>query len=109
MRLAGLIFLAALPGTAQRAPAVPSQPWVPPAADHAATVRATSGGETRLDPAHVYTLPELVDQAEQHNPDTRVAWEAAKLRASDLRIARSDLLPTLVAVALANTTRQGPL
>ena len=30
-----------------------------------------------IDPDHVYTLPELIDLAELHNPDTRVAWQNA--------------------------------
>ena len=40
-----------------------------------------------MDPAKLYTLPELIDIAEHNNPDTRVAWENAKARAGDLGIA----------------------
>ncbi len=109
MRVSAFILFTAVPALAQHAPATPSQPWVPPRAEVAATARATAGNETKLDPDHEYTLPELVDLAELHNPETRVAWESAKLRASELRIARSDLLPTLVAVGVAKTAREGPL
>ncbi len=59
-----------------------------------------------LDPAKVYTLAELVNIAEQNNPETRVAWENAKARAADLGIAKSTLYPTLAADVLAGTTRQ---
>ena len=52
-----------------------------------------------------YTLAELVDVAEQHNPETRVAWQRAKERAAALGVARSALFPTVAAVAVANTTR----
>jgi outer membrane protein TolC len=56
-----------------------------------------------------YTLAELIDLAQQHNPETRVAWEEAKARAASLGIARSALYPTIAAVALASTIRQAPL
>jgi outer membrane protein len=52
-----------------------------------------------LDPAHRYTLAELVDIAEHNNPRTRVAWELAKQRADQLGIARSAYYPILAALA----------
>lgn len=57
------------------------------------------------DPLKMYTLSELVDIAEQNNPDTRVAWENAKARAADLGISKASLYPTLAALALAQTDR----
>jgi outer membrane protein len=60
-------------------------------------------------PDKIYTLAELIDLAEQHNPETRVAWEAAKAKADQLGIARSSLYPTLTAVALAVTLRTATL
>jgi outer membrane protein TolC len=65
--------------------------------------------ETPIDTGQQYSLPELVDMAERYNPATRVAWEAAKARAGQFEIARGDLLPTLSAVTLAETSRQGVL
>jgi outer membrane protein TolC len=62
-----------------------------------------------VDPAKVYTLAELIDLAEQHNPETRVSWQEAKARAESLGIARSAFYPTLTAVALAATVRQAAL
>ncbi|MGH9560311.1 MAG: TolC family protein, partial [Terracidiphilus sp.] len=56
-----------------------------------------------------YTLAELVDLAEQQNPETRVAWQEAKSRADELGIARSALYPTLTAVALAVSLRTATL
>lgn len=47
--------------------------------------------------------------SEEFNPATRAAWEAAMLRAQYLRVAESELLPTLVAIASADTTRQNNL
>jgi hypothetical protein len=49
----------------------------------------------------IYRLAALIDLAEQHNPETRVAWEEAKSKIDQLGIARSSLYPTLTAVALA--------
>jgi outer membrane protein len=62
-----------------------------------------------IDHDKVYTLPELIDLAESHNPETRVAWERARARAADLGIARSAFYPTLAAVALASTIRDAAL
>lgn len=56
-----------------------------------------------------YTLTDLIDLAERHNPETRVAWEEAKSKADALGIARSALYPTLTAVALAVSLRQPEL
>ena len=53
------------------------------------------------DPSKTYTLPELVNIAEQNNPDTRVAWENAKARAADLGISKATLYPTVAAAAVA--------
>lgn len=57
------------------------------------------------DPEKRYTLAELIDLAQQHNPETRVAWEEAKTRAAELGIARSALFPTMAVVGLGETER----
>jgi len=62
-----------------------------------------------VDPGKVYTLPELIDLAEMHNPDTRVAWETARERAAEVGIARTAFFPTLTAIALASTIRDAAL
>jgi TolC family type I secretion outer membrane protein len=61
--------------------------------------------EYQIDATKVYTLAELVDLAEQHNPQTRFAWQQAKARAAAVGVARSALYPTLAALAIANTSR----
>jgi outer membrane protein len=60
-------------------------------------------GVKRLRSRSQHTLAELVNIAEQNNPDTRVAWENAKARAADLGIAKSTLYPTLAAAAIASS------
>jgi outer membrane protein TolC len=62
-----------------------------------------------LDANHAYTLAELVDLAEAHNPETRMAWQSAKAQAAALGIAKAALFPTIAAIALASTWRNGPL
>src|SRR6516225_5846770 len=89
----------------QKAPSVPDHPW------DASSVRQPFKASPRftpvplLDPAKIYTLSELVNIAEQNNPETRVAWENAKARAADVGIAQSTLYPTLAAAVLAESFR----
>jgi outer membrane protein len=59
-----------------------------------------------VDAASTYSLAELIDLAESHNPETRVAWERARSLSDAFGIARSELYPTLVAAALSQTNRQ---
>jgi outer membrane protein len=54
-----------------------------------------------MDPAKIYSLPELIDLAETQNPETRLAWGRARAQAGALGVARSELYPTLAATALA--------
>ncbi len=62
-------------------------------------------GTAILDPAHPYTLAELIDLAEQHNPSTRVVWERAKQKARELGSAKSAYYPTLDGLAVAGDER----
>jgi outer membrane protein TolC len=59
----------------------------------------------RIEPDKIYSLAELIDLAEAHNPETRVAWENAYAQTAALGIARSELFPTLAAIALAGVSR----
>jgi outer membrane protein len=95
----GVLLVAAI-AAAQRAPLVPNQPWqgnlkTPPRSTPALVP----------DPAKVYKLSELINLAEQNNPDTRVAWENAKVRAAELGISKATLYPTVAAAAMAETVR----
>ncbi len=77
-------------------------------------VRAEQGqigrqAHTPIDPGRTYSLPDLIDVAERHNPTTRAGWENARAAAARLGVARSELLPDLTAVAMTNTTRDGVL
>ena len=97
---------------AQSVPAIPDRAWSAPAsqaggsATGAGTTQEVSGHQTLIDASHRYTLAELIDLAESHNPDTRVAWQQAKARAADLGVARSALLPLMAVEAAGGTTRE---
>ena len=92
---------------AQQAPVSHNQPWHS-SAELSIEADATSIPESKLtiDSAKTYSLPELIDLAEAHNPATRVSWERARAQASRLGITRSELFPTLAAAAASQTTRQ---
>src|SRR5215469_3088904 len=93
-------------GLAQSAPPSPDKVWHPKAEQNELYRQpGKQDAKFEIDPARIYSLPELIDLAEQHNPETRIAWQSAKARAAVLGITRSALYPTLVAVALANTAR----
>lgn len=106
-----LVFLAFVANArGQDIPKSSAKPWQSEhQADFARMLQNVREQPYPLDPNHIYTLAELVDLAESHNPDTRVAWQSAKGRAELLGIAKSALFPTISAVALARTSRQNTL
>jgi len=59
-----------------------------------------------VEPDKTFSLTDLIDLAESHNPETRIAWENARAQAAALGIARSELYPTLSAVALSGVNRE---
>jgi outer membrane protein len=105
-----VLFLYANRVLAQTAPVTSEHPWHSDAERQFAS-EATHFGTSRfaIDPNRTYSLGELIDLAEAHNPETRVAWESARAQVAALGVARSELYPTLVAIALSNTNRIEPL
>jgi outer membrane protein len=67
--------------------------------------RKMGEGRFEIDPTQTYSLTELIDLAEGHNPETRVAWERARAQAAAFGVARSELYPTLAAATLSGTGR----
>jgi outer membrane protein len=95
---------------AQSAPQSPSRVWHAKSEQNIAhDAAAQPKAAYEVDPSKRYTLAELIDLAQSHNPETRVAWESAKSKAASLGIARAELFPTIAAVALAETARQASL
>ena len=74
-----------------------------------ATLEAFSARSTATPPAiqagRVYDLPQLVDLAQQTNPETRAAWQATRAAAAKLGIAEGAYLPTLTAIGMASNAR----
>jgi hypothetical protein len=91
---------------AQNAPPSPERQWLGPGEQQikrdAERFRDFNPG---IDGAKIYSLGELIDFAQSHNPETRFAWERARAQAAALGVARSELYPTLAAVALSLTER----
>ena len=87
---------------AQRAPLSSQQPWLGttplPMPSRPSPAVAPDSNKT-------YTLAELVNLAEQNNPETRVAWENAKARAADLGVSKAALYPTVAALVTAESVR----
>src|ERR1700759_3117319 len=81
---------------AQSAPATAQTPWQGGPPLH---LPPKSSSVIIPDPNKIYTLPELINLAEKNNPETRVAWENAKIRAAELGISRAELYPTVAALA----------
>ena len=91
---------------AQSPPITPNRPWHSPAEQQIMKDTQRFGPPAlRIEPDRIYSLAELIDLAEAHNPETRAAWENARAQAAALGIARSELFPTLAAVALAGVDR----
>ena len=94
----------------QTAPSTPDHPWTPTYEQRIQMQNEGLQGPTfTVDPGKTYSLPELVDLAEQHNPETRYAWERAKTQAAALGIAQSERYPVLGALAAGEADRFGLL
>lgn len=91
---------------AQRAPVSPDHAWHGVGeAGIQADARNPTESRLNFNPAKTYSLPELIDLAESHNPETRVGWERARAQAAAWGVARSELYPTVAAAALAGVSR----
>jgi outer membrane protein len=95
---------------AQQIPPTSEKPWTAsPSTVLSPDLQRIPEDKYRLAPDRVYKLSELVDLAEAHNPETRAAWQAAKQQAGNLKVARSELFPTLAATAMGQTLQTGVL
>jgi outer membrane protein len=81
---------------APTSPAPPSAGYVLPPNPAMAKVEAPPS----LEAGRAYTLPELIDVAEHHDPKTRIAWDDARDAALAAGVARSAFLPQLTASVL---------
>ena len=94
------------------APATPDKPWsVPGDSKYTRALREASQAPTGSDaaaqngasfePGRAYDLPELIDIAERHHPETREAWEQARQAALAIGLAEHTYLPQISANVVA--------
>jgi outer membrane protein TolC len=101
-----LISLCSNPVRPQNAPPSPTRQWLGPGEQQIKRdAERLRNSKLSIEPARTYSLAELIDFAQTNNPETRFAWERARAQAAALGVARSDLYPTLAAVALSSTER----
>ena len=83
----------------------PSAPWVAPDLS-SYTMVLKSAEASPIDAEKRYSLVELIDLAEMLNPETRVAWEAARQAAIGVGLVKSTYLPVLSLSALGGYQHQ---
>src|SRR2546423_5437368 len=88
------------------------RPWAPPALPrYEGELRnyKLTEGERRyypaIDPRKTYNLAELIDIAQRSNPETRVAWERARMAAAAVGLTESAYYPYLVGAAAGGDDR----
>src|SRR6266478_8916569 len=77
----------------------PSTPWQSPDLRGYTSV-LKSAERSPIDPQKRYDLVELIDLAQRLNPETRVAWEAARQAAIGVGLVESEYFPVLTLSAL---------
>jgi len=86
-------------GTSRDAESMPKEKQVPvPSSGEMANqleLMAKLHDRSFVDPKKRYTLPELVNLAQRHNPSTRMVWEMAVQAAASTGMAESQFYPTL--------------
>lgn len=106
----GFVILGSAGASAQGAPATHDRPWNSPLEQQIQTQnQSLPAPKFAVDPNKAYSLAEVVDLAEQHNPDTRFAWERAKAQAAAVGVAKSEWYPIIGALASGEADRFGLL
>src|SRR6266481_1632936 len=93
-------------------PPSPVRPWAPPPLPtyegelrHYKLTDAERRYLPAIDPRKTYNLGELIDIAQRSNPETRVAWERARLAAAAVGLTESAYYPYIVAAAVGGYDR----
>src|SRR6266513_2521376 len=93
-------------------PPSPVRPWAPPALPrYEGELRQYQPTEAErrylpaTDPRKTYNLAELIDIAQRSNPETRVAWERARMAAAAVGLTESAYYPYIVAAAVGGYDR----
>jgi outer membrane protein TolC len=93
-------------------PPSPVRPWAPPALPtyegelrHYELSEAERRYYPAIDPRKTYNLAELIDIAQRSNPETRVAWERARMAAAAVGLTESAYYPYIVGAAAGGYDR----
>jgi outer membrane protein TolC len=93
-------------------PPSPVRPWAPRALPrYEGELRQYQPTEAErrylpvIDPRKTYNLAELIDIAQRSNPETRVAWERARMAAAAVGLTESAYYPYIVAAAAGGYDR----
>src|SRR5258705_142939 len=93
-------------------PPSPVRPWAPsalPRYEGELRQYQPTGAERRylpaIDPRKTYNLAELIDIAQRSNPETRVAWQRARMAAAAVGLTESAYYPYIVAAAVGGYDR----
>jgi len=93
-------------------PPSPVRPWAPPALPrYEGELRLYQPTEAErrylraIDPRKTYNLAELIDIAQRSNPETRVAWERARMAAAAVGLTESAYYPYIIAAAAGGYDR----
>src|SRR5881227_3739910 len=111
--LVGQIFLAISVAQARNdAPPSSDKAWLPPKlSDYENQLagqrfhEAETGSRVSINPRKTYNLAELIDIAQRSNPETRVAWERARMAAAAVGLTESAYYPYIVAAAVGGYDR----
>src|SRR5436305_2643513 len=94
------------------APPAPVRPWSPPSLPrYEGDLRQYQPTEAErrylpaVDPRKTYNLAELIDIAQRSNPETRVAWQRARMAAAAVGLTESAYYPYIVAAAVGGYDR----
>src|SRR6266498_2005132 len=94
------------------APPSSIRPWAPPPLPryegelrHYKLTDAERRYYPTIDPHKTYNLAELIDIAQRSNPETRVAWERARMAAAAVGLTESAYYPYIVAAAAGGYDR----
>src|SRR5437763_15479191 len=107
------LFLAITVANARNdVPPAPDKPWAPPALPrYEGELRQYQPTEAErrylpaIDRHKTYNLAELIDIAQRSNPETRVAWERARMAAAAVGLTESAYYPYTVAAAAGGYDR----
>ena len=108
--MAGIFLIGAMAvGAKDSVPPSPDRPWSPPDLPaHQAELQSRHieiPSNVVIDRRKVYHLPDLIDLAQQLNPDTKVAWQRAKQALAAVGLQEAAYYPILSAAAAAGYTR----